>query len=82
MADRDHKVPENVPGRYYVDVTCIDCDLCRETAPHKFHSATTRGATVMSITSRVMPPRRPPARLHSRNAPSRPSAAMGDGVAG
>src|SRR4051812_30960716 len=33
MADKTRKVPENVPGRYYVDDTCIDCDLCRETAP-------------------------------------------------
>jgi ferredoxin len=36
MADVTQKVPENVPGRYYVDVTCIDCDLCRETAPLNF----------------------------------------------
>jgi ferredoxin len=36
MADKTQKVPENVPGRFYVDVTCIDCDLCRETAPSNF----------------------------------------------
>jgi ferredoxin len=36
MADRNQKIPENVPGRYFVDVTCIDCDLCRETAPANF----------------------------------------------
>ncbi len=36
MADIDQRVPENVPGRFYVDVTCIDCDLCRETAPGNF----------------------------------------------
>ena len=36
MADRTEKVPENVPGLFYVDVTCIDCDLCRETAPQNF----------------------------------------------
>jgi ferredoxin len=36
MADKTQKVPENVPGRFYVDVTCIDCDLCRETAPANF----------------------------------------------
>ena len=36
MADIDQKVPENVAGRFYVDVTCIDCDLCRETAPANF----------------------------------------------
>lgn len=36
MADPTQKAPENVPGRYYVDRTCIDCDLCRETAPANF----------------------------------------------
>jgi len=24
---------KNEPGRFYVDDQCIDCDLCRETAP-------------------------------------------------
>ena len=36
MADRTQKIPENVAGRFYVDATCIDCDLCRETAPTSF----------------------------------------------
>jgi ferredoxin len=36
MADKAQRVAENVPGRFYVDVTCIDCDLCRETAPESF----------------------------------------------
>jgi ferredoxin len=36
MADATRKVPENIPGRFYVDETCIDCDLCRETAPGNF----------------------------------------------
>jgi ferredoxin len=36
MADPSLKVPENVPGPFYVDATCIDCDLCRETAPRNF----------------------------------------------
>jgi ferredoxin len=36
MSDKSQRVPENVPGRYYVDETCIDCDLCRETAPLNF----------------------------------------------
>ena len=36
MADKSQRVPENVPGRFYVDDTCIDCDLCRETAPRNF----------------------------------------------
>ena len=36
MADAANKYPENVPGKYYVDNQCIDCDLCRETAPDNF----------------------------------------------
>jgi ferredoxin len=36
MADYKHRLPENVPGRYYNDDTCIDCDLCRSTAPQFF----------------------------------------------
>jgi ferredoxin len=36
MADPIEKLPENVPGRFFVDATCIDCDLCRETAPANF----------------------------------------------
>jgi ferredoxin len=36
MAERNDRVPENVAGRFYVDVTCIDCDLCREAAPRNF----------------------------------------------
>ena len=30
------KNPENVAGQFYVDSQCIDCDLCRETAPKNF----------------------------------------------
>jgi len=36
MADIGQKVPENIGGRFYVDATCIDCELCRETAPKNF----------------------------------------------
>ena len=36
MADREDKNPENVAGKFYVDSQCIDCDLCRETAPNNF----------------------------------------------
>ncbi len=36
MADLTQRTPENVPGRFYVDDTCIDCDLCHETAPANF----------------------------------------------
>ncbi len=36
MASFVNRYPTNVPGRYYVDGDCTDCDLCRETAPHTF----------------------------------------------
>ena len=36
MADIDDKWPDNVKGKFYVDEQCIDCDLCRETAPDFF----------------------------------------------
>ena len=36
MADKDEKWPENVTGKFYVDEQCIDCDLCRQTAPLSF----------------------------------------------
>jgi ferredoxin len=36
MADPARKLPDNVPGRFYVDATCIDCDRCREVAPAHF----------------------------------------------
>ena len=36
MADPSAKVPENEPGRYYVDTRCIDCDVCRDLAPDNF----------------------------------------------
>ncbi len=36
MADLNNIAEQNVPGRYYVDDTCIDCDLCRSEAPEFF----------------------------------------------
>ena len=36
MADVANKYPENAAGKFYVDEQCIDCDLCRETAPANF----------------------------------------------
>ena len=36
MANKSNRYVENVPGKYYVDNQCIDCDLCRETAPACF----------------------------------------------
>ena len=33
MADRNFKAARNVPGKFYVDTSCVDCDLCRQYAP-------------------------------------------------
>ncbi|MCA8961707.1 MAG: ferredoxin [Planctomycetes bacterium] len=36
MADPQNRVSRNVAGEWFVDVDCIDCDLCRTTAPENF----------------------------------------------
>ena len=36
MADKSNKWPDNASGKFYVDQQCIDCALCRETAPDFF----------------------------------------------
>src|SRR5262245_11182563 len=36
MARAGAKVPENVAGEFFVDDSCIDCDLCRRIAPRTF----------------------------------------------
>ena len=35
LLTRRHK--QNVAGEFYVDTSCIDCDLCRQIAPHTFN---------------------------------------------
>ena len=39
MADKNRRLPHNVPGDFFVDHTCIDCDQCREIAPETFRDA-------------------------------------------
>lgn len=36
MAFVKDKLPDNVPGKFYVDRQCIDCDVCRDTSPANF----------------------------------------------
>ena len=38
MADPSDKVEGSVPGKFYVDASCIDCDVCRTTAPENFEA--------------------------------------------
>ena len=37
MAQIERRLPENVPGEFFVDDTCIDCDACRQIAPATFY---------------------------------------------
>jgi len=41
MANFNKRVPENVPGEFFVDSTCIDCDTCRQLAPATFGETST-----------------------------------------
>jgi len=43
MADAKDRLAENVPGVWYVDSQCIDCDVCRVTAPGNFQRSDERG---------------------------------------
>src|SRR3954451_8964132 len=63
MANRGKSVAENVPGDFFVDSTCIDCDTCRQLAPAVFGEAPGHAFV-----------RRPPATPAARPAPPRPEA--------
>lgn len=36
MANKDDRQADNIDGKYFVDTECIDCDVCRQTAPDYF----------------------------------------------
>ncbi len=36
MADKNNKYAQNVPGPYYVDTECINCDACLLAAENHF----------------------------------------------
>jgi ferredoxin len=36
MAELSSRLEKNAEGAYYVDSSCVDCDLCRNTAPDFF----------------------------------------------
>jgi len=48
MADPSDKLPDNVPGKFYVDSSCIDCDVCRTTAPNNFEANEDEGYSYVS----------------------------------
>ena len=48
MAFLHDKLPGNVPGRFYIDRECIDCDVCRDTSPANFARNDDNGYSVVS----------------------------------
>ena len=47
MARTDDRLKENVPGDYFVDATCIDCDTCRQIAPDTYGRFDAAGQTIV-----------------------------------
>jgi glyoxylase-like metal-dependent hydrolase (beta-lactamase superfamily II)/ferredoxin len=39
MALVSNRLPDNAPGDFFVDSSCIDCDACRQIAPETFRDA-------------------------------------------
>lgn len=48
MASAADKYADNVPGPFYTDTQCIDCDLCRQTAPDFFSRNAVGGYSYVS----------------------------------
>jgi ferredoxin len=42
-----NRLPRNVPGAYHVDASCVDCDLCRNTAPDFFKRDDEMGMSIV-----------------------------------
>lgn len=47
MPEITDRKPENITGRFYVDSSCIDCDMCRENAPDFFRRDAETGQSVV-----------------------------------
>lgn len=47
MSELVQRLSQNVPGAYYVDATCVDCDQCRAIAPQFFRRHDDIGASVV-----------------------------------
>jgi ferredoxin len=48
MATLSERNPDNVPGPYYTDSSCIDCDQCRVIAPDFFTRNEDTGMTYVT----------------------------------
>ena len=49
MANKNERTYGNVPGPFYVDISCVDCDVCRHTAPDIFKRDEDAGVTFVSM---------------------------------
>ena len=49
MADKQNRISNNAPGRYYVDDSCIDCDMCRTSASSFFTRDEDLGQSVVLL---------------------------------
>src|SRR5436190_335145 len=47
MAEKSLRLSQNASGRFYIDSSCIDCDMCRGTAPEIFRRDDDIGQTIV-----------------------------------
>jgi ferredoxin len=47
MPTIEDRLPQNAPGRFYVDSSCIDCDHCRSSAPDFFRRDDDLGQSIV-----------------------------------
>ena len=47
MADKYEQYADNVPGKWYVDSSCIICSLCAELAPKNFKESDDGGHDIV-----------------------------------
>lgn len=47
MANPNNRLPENVPGPFYVTDQCIDCGMCPELAPTVFRRHDHKGYSIV-----------------------------------
>jgi glyoxylase-like metal-dependent hydrolase (beta-lactamase superfamily II)/ferredoxin len=52
MAHLERRLPENAPGRFFVDDSCIDCDTCRQLAPAVFARSDARAQSIVAAQPR------------------------------
>jgi ferredoxin len=48
VARVEDRYAENAKGKFYTDSQCIDCDLCRQTAPDFFSRSSEGGYSFVS----------------------------------